>query len=445
MDGDRLVACKLLKETRDANRAEAAVAAAAAAAEAEKKAAEAQAEEPSADSEEPGENPSSSSLGGGEEETPSVPFVPSWVRWRNVRYDDGPAAKLAPFGPEDGAWGVLAPRRGVLRFDYAAPFVDRRDALGEWTDWRARLKPDETDALVDRIADAGAAGPAYAARGGAGGDVVGDVRLALAGRTMTCEDAARLVDASDLSERRVEIAVSVRGLCVDADERWVDVLDVMRGLEQSRTCARLGAFPKVDVSRDAAVAKRLAETDRESEKEKEEGADGGADGDGAEGGGAEGGGAEGDGAEGGADGDGAEEGAEAGVETSEAAGETENADASDPSASSPPPPDDASDAELDLSDLDVGAPRLRALSMHYRLECADPEHLAALRSACDAAAETPWRAFRNLRVCGVRIDASVTPRAPPRTRCSTRFRRGRVEPFRRRLARNRLERFRRGV
>ena len=99
---------------------------------------------------------------------------------------------------------------------------------------------------------------------------MGDVRLALAGRTMTCEDAARLVDASDLSEVRVEIAVSVRGLCVDADERWVDVLDVLRGLEQSRTCARLGAFPKVDVARDAAVANRLAETEQQtSEKEKE--------------------------------------------------------------------------------------------------------------------------------------------------------------------------------
>ena len=128
-------------------------------------------------------------------------------------------------------------------------------------------------------------------------------------------------------------------------------------------------------ARDAAVANRLAETEqRTSEKEKE-----------------------GKGAEVVEDGE-VEDGE---VEDGEVEdGEVEDGEVEDGDAEPPP---------LDLSDLDAGAPRLRAMSMHYRLECADPEHLATLESACETAAETPWRAFRNLRVRGVRIDASATP------------------------------------
>ena len=138
------------------------------------------------------------------------PFILPHAFWRDVRYDPDekaappksapPATPYAPSGPLRGAWGrgsnAAVPKRGVLAFDFVAPFVDRRNALGDWTDWNERITGSALEALIDGM---------RAARAGArGGYPVGGRTRATRrprsrrarGEDAPCDQAARIVAAA---------------------------------------------------------------------------------------------------------------------------------------------------------------------------------------------------------------------------------------------------------
>lgn len=50
----------------------------------------------------------------------------------------------------------------------------------------------------------------------------------------------------------------------------------------------------------------------------------------------------------------------------------------------------------------------KRLSMHYVLDCANPEHAEVARTLCAAASEVSWRALRNLLIAGKRPEVEVT-------------------------------------
>jgi hypothetical protein len=51
----------------------------------------------------------------------------------------------------------------------------------------------------------------------------------------------------------------------------------------------------------------------------------------------------------------------------------------------------------------------RRTSMHYVLDCANPEHERVAKDLCAAAARLPWQAFQNLVVAGKRVNMADGP------------------------------------
>ena len=162
------------------------------------------------------------------------------------------------FDTGDGKGPAPPPTTGVLSFEYVKKPFDYKDAAGMYTDGAKRLRASEALVIQKKLKKYGKGAQSCGYFSGDVSDVICRYKneIVFNNRTTTCAFVGSFIDAVVDSEVRVELAVTSRDACVDTTENWMDVIDKLRGDEQSAVCARTETWPSVNIAKGRAQYER---------------------------------------------------------------------------------------------------------------------------------------------------------------------------------------------